>query len=174
MPAHTITLGPPHLSRSRMQQFAYRSPLLRHTRSRPSGLSIQNRDSSENKTVFHRLWVQFTRCWVHNSLLRRRIGVRMLPRTGLRHRRSRWRKRRRTVELLIRGLFLPGVSRAVRLADLKRFRRCSRLMYRSCSGVVTLSLPGRGLSSTDPVSALRSTKLLMVLLVQPKWRATSL
>ena len=172
IPAHTITLGPPHGSASRMQQFAYRSLRLRHTRSRPSGLSTQNLDSSENKTVFQRLWVQLTRCCVHNNLLRRRNGVRMFPRTGLRHRSSRWRRRRRTVGLLIRGLCLPGVSRAVRLVDLKRFRRCSSVMCRSCSGVVTLSLPGRGLSSTEPVSAWRSTKFLIAVLLQPKWRAT--
>ena len=47
-------------------------------------------------------------------------------------------------------------------------------MNRSCLKIVTLSLPGRGLSLTDQVSSLRSSKFLMVLPVQQKWRENSL
>ena len=155
MAAHTITPSPPHRLCWCMQQAAYLSPGRRHTLSRRSRVYTQNLDSSEKRTPLHWIWVQF---WCILAQLRRFCclsGVRSVTIAGERALRLTWWSLRRTVLALIRGWRIPGVSATVCVEVRNLSRRCWVTIYWSCSGVVTFSRPGRGLSSTESVSRYR-------------------
>ena len=67
----------------------------------------------------------------------------------------------------------PLVFRAVTVASGKRFRWCSRHIYRSCLAEVTGGCPGRCPSATDPVAWYRRWRRPIVGSWTPKSAATS-
>ena len=152
--SHTMTPIPSHPSCWRMQHWARRSPGRCHTLWRPSWRYWQNHDSSENTTLFHCLWFQFRWRRAHWWRFWRRSGVRT----------CRW-----MVDVLERwwDWFVPGGF----LEFQQLFARLSAIYLEGAatrSGVVTLSVPERGHSSTQFVSWYRRLRLMII--IRASWR----
>lgn len=153
IPWRLITLPPFHLAASRTQQFAYRSPRHRYIRIRPSLPLKWKLDSSVNRISIHCLCNHRWRRWIHYSRFYRLINVKSLPWNVRQQCKPIGRSRRRTIDADIRR---PTTSCKIYpncAAVRNRSRRWHNWMRQFWFGEVT-QLSGRGLSFTEPVSAI--------------------
>ena len=120
MPAHTMTPSLPHRSCWVTQHWAYRSPVRRQTRWRPSWWYRQKRDLSEKMTLFQCLWLQFKWRRAHWRQFAYHTGVSWQALKSL-----AWSR-------LTRSRCLPGVS----VAAWNRSRRCINTIRQSWPGAV--------------------------------------
>ena len=172
IPPHTIMLPPPQRDTCLTQQSWNRSPCRRHTLRRLSNISTQKRNSSMNSTPRQYCCVHRVCCQHQLKRLIRSSAVKTFPLYVLWLEIPHSWRRCRTVKALTHRLWVPTVSLTVSRDVLNRSRKWLKTMYWSCWHVVTLSRPGRCLSSTDPVELCLSTNRAIVVCKQPIHSAT--